>query len=191
MRVISVVFFGLAAAIIAGTGYGFGLPELGVVGVFLAALSLVGLAGIRSELYHVLLVLFAAAACAMGLFRLPPLLCAAAMAAAIIGWDTGRIRPLLQGASVHDRRHFAFSYVARVVPVGVFALVLVFAAGRIRIPLSFGAGLALSFAALVLAALFLRALPRREKHPAEPVEDESVTSSQSVSGGDSPRRPSR
>ena len=85
-----------------------------------------------------------------------------ALAAALIGWDAGLIAPQVSSASTKDRRRFALGYTLRTLAVVCLGILLVAAAGTIRVSLTFSSGLGLSFAVLVLAAFFLQTLRRAE-----------------------------
>jgi len=160
MRIASLLSFMAGGVTLAAAGFAYGLPELGIVGLVLAALSPVVLGFGRMPLVHGLFALNALSAGAIGLFHLPPVLCAGVVAAALIGWDTHRGAPSVAKAPQGARRWFARTYAIRAAAVTGLGVLLVGAAGTVRIPLTFGTGLALSFAVLVLAALFLRSLRR-------------------------------
>jgi len=158
MRIASLLFFEIAAAILAGAGYRYGLTELATAGLCLGGLAAFAIVFLRPALLMALLGLFGVLVCVFGLFHMPPIFCAEALAAALIGWDTGRLAARNADASARDRLRFALTYALRTVGLVGIGILLVAAAGRIRLTLTFGSGLGLSFAVLVLAALFLRSL---------------------------------
>ena len=162
MKITSLLFFEIAAAALTAAGYSYGLPELATTSIFLGALSLLAFAFFRPAFVHATLGLYGIITGVFGLFHMPPLLCAGALAAALIGWDAGLIAPQVSGASAEDRRRFALGYALRTLAVVCLGILLVAAAGTIRVSLTFGSGLGLSFAVLVLAAFFLRTLRRAE-----------------------------
>ena len=162
MKITSLLFFEIAAATLAAAGYSYGLPELGTASVFLGALSLFAFAFFRPTFVHAVLGLYGIMTGVFGLFHMPPLLCAGALAAALIGWDAGLIAPQVWSASAQDRRRFALGYALRAVAPAAIGILLVAAAGMIRVSLTFSSGLGLSFVVLVLAALFLRTLRRAD-----------------------------
>jgi len=162
MKITSLLFFELAAAILTTAGYSYGLSELATASIFLGALAFLAFAFFKPAFAHATLGLYGIVTGAFGLFHMPPLLCAGALAAALIGWDAGLIAPQVSSASAEDRRRFALGYVLRTLAVVCLGILLVAAAGTIRVSLTFGSGLGLSFAVLVLAAFFLRTLRRAE-----------------------------
>jgi hypothetical protein len=162
MKVTSLLFFETTALVLASAGYAYGLHELAMASILLGALAAPALVFLGATFVHVTLGLFAALTAVFGLFRLPPLLCAGALAAALIGWDARLLAPQVSSASPEDRRRFAASYALRAGATSCLGLLLIWAAGSIHVSLTFGSGLVLSFAVLVLAALFLRTLRRVE-----------------------------
>jgi hypothetical protein len=162
MKITSLLFFEIAAATLTVTGYAYGLLELAAAGLFLGVLPLFALPSLRPGFVHAMLGFHAVVTGLFGLFHMPPLVCAGALGAAVIGWEAGLIAPRLSSASIEDRRRFALGYALRALTSICLGVLLVAAAGAVRIPLPFGAGLGLSFAALVLAALFLLSLRRIE-----------------------------
>jgi len=160
MRIASLSSFVAAGVTLAAAGFAYGLPELGIVGLILAALSPAAVALGRMPLVHGLFALDALSAGAIGLFRVPPVLCAAVLAAALVGWDTHRVGPSVATAPKDAQRRFARTYASRAAAVTGLGVLLVGVAGTVRIPLTFGTGLGLSLAVLLLAALFLRSLRR-------------------------------
>jgi membrane protein implicated in regulation of membrane protease activity len=158
MKTTSLLFFELAAATLTATAYAYGTPELAAASVLLGALSLLSLAFFRPAFVHAMLGLYAVVAGLFGLLHMPPLLCAGAVGAVVAGWDAGLIAPQLSRASAENRRHFALGYALRALVGICLGILLVAAAGAIQLSLTFGSGLGLSFAVLVLAALFLRSL---------------------------------
>jgi len=169
MRIASLLFFEIAAATLTATAYSYGLPELAATSIFLGVLSL--LVFFRPALVHPALGLYGIVAGVFGLFHMPPLLCAGALTAALLGWDAGLIAPQVSRASAEDRRRFALGYALRALALAAVGILLVAAAGTIRISLTFGAGLGLSFAVLVLAALFIRTFHRAEPPETDPRSD--------------------
>jgi len=166
MKIASVLFFELAAGTLAIAGYLYSLPELAIASILLGGLTALGLLFLRPAFGHAVFILYGALTAVFGLFRMPPILCAGALAAALIGWDARRIAPQVSAASLGDRRRFAIVYSLRAVALAGIGVLLVAAAGTIRISLTFGSGLGFSFAVLVLAALFLRVL-RRDRNSGE------------------------
>ena len=162
MRIASLLFFELAAAILTTAGYSYGLPELATASILLGALAFLAFAFFRPAFAHATLGLYGIITSLFGLFHIPPLLCAGALAAAVAGWDAGLIAPQVSNASAKDRRRFALGYVLRTLAVACLGILLVAVAGSIRVSLTFGSGLGLSFAVLVLGAFFLRTLRRPE-----------------------------
>jgi len=158
MRIASLLFFEIAAAVLAAAGYRYGLTELAAAGLCLGGLAAFAIVFLRPLLLTALLGLFGVLVGVFGLFHVPPLFCAGALGAALIGWDTGRLAARNADASARDRLRFALAYALRTVGLVGIGVLLVAAAGRIRLSLTFGSGLGLSFAVLVLAALFLRSL---------------------------------
>ncbi len=171
MKIASLLFFESAAGILGAAGFVHGLPEIGIAGLVVGGLGLLAFAVFRPAFVHAMLGFYAVVAGVTGLFHLPPLLCASAVAAALIGWDAGLTAPRVSRASTGVRRRFALAYALRALPVAFLGVLLVAAAGRIHVPLTFGTGLGLSFAALALAALFLRALRRSETTSGDPRPD--------------------
>jgi predicted lysophospholipase L1 biosynthesis ABC-type transport system permease subunit len=160
MRIASLLFFEIAAATLTATGYSHGLPELATTSIFLGVLAF--FAFFRPAFVHATLGLYGILTGVFGLFHMPPLLCAGALTAALLGWDAGLIAPQVSRASAEDRRRFALVYTLRALALAAIGILLVAAAGTMRISLTFGSGLGLSFAVLVLAALFIRTLHRAE-----------------------------
>jgi len=158
MRLSSLLFFEISSAVLATGGAVHGLPELSIVAVVLAGLAVAMFALGPPLLAHVMLGLYGITVCLFGLFRFPPLLCAGALAAALIGWDAALAAPSVARASPDDRRRFAIAYTLRSAALVAVGILLVAAAGTIRVSLTFGTGFGLSFVVLVLAALFLRTL---------------------------------
>jgi hypothetical protein len=186
MKITSLLFFVIAAATLTSTGYAYGFPELAAAGIFLGVLPFFAFSFLGPASVHAMLGLYGLVTGLFGLFHMPPLLCAGALGAAVIGWDAGLIAPALSSASAEDRRRFALGYAPRALASTCLGVLLVAAAGAIRVTLPFGAGLGLSFAVLILAALFLRSLRRIE------ASDSGERSGQNeVGGGRFSRRPPR
>jgi len=165
MKIVSLLFFQTATALFAVAGYAFGLPELAAVGFVLGALSVAAfVAAERPFLYHALFGLYGALTGVYALLHMPTWACAGALASALIGWDAAQTAPRVAAAPPESRIRFAVSYTLRSAALGALGVVLVLAAGWIRISLTFGTGLALSFAAFLLATWFLRGLSHREKN---------------------------
>ena len=162
MKITSLLFFEIAATILTTAGYAYGLPELAAASIFLGALAFLAFSFFKPAFVHATLGLYGITTGMFGLFHMPPLLCAGALAAALIGWDAGLIAPQVSSASAEDRRRFALGYTLRTFAVACLGILLVAAAGTIRVALTFGSGLGLSFAVLVLAAFFLRTFRRVE-----------------------------
>jgi hypothetical protein len=160
MRIASLLFFEIAAAILAAAGYQHGLTELAAAGLGLGGLAVLAIVFFRPAWPTAMIGLFGVLVGAAGLFHVPPLFCAGALAAALVGWDVGRLAPRVADASPRDRGRFALAYALRAAGLVGIGVLLVAAAGRVRVSLTFGSGLGLSFAVLVLAALFLRSLRR-------------------------------
>ncbi len=160
MRIASLLFFETAAAILAAAGFRYGLTELAAAGLCLGGFAVFAIAFLRPALLTALFGLFSVLVGVFGLFHVPPLFCAGALAAALIGWDTGRLASRGVDASARDRFRFALAYALRAAGLVGIGVLLVAAAGTIRLSLTFGSGLGLSLAVLVLAALFLRSLRR-------------------------------
>jgi hypothetical protein len=160
LKITSLLFFEIAAATLTAAGYSYGLPELATTSVFLGALTLLAFAFFRPASVHGTLGLYSIITSVFGLFHMPPLLCAGTLAAALIGWDAGLIALQISSASAEDRRRFALGYTLRALALAAIGILLVAAAGTIRVSLTFGSGLGLSLVVLVLAALFLRTLRR-------------------------------
>ena len=162
MKITSLLFLEIATATLTATGYLYGLPELATASIFLGALALLAFVLFKPAFLHATLGLYGIIVGVFGLFNMPPLLCAGALAAALIGWDAGLIAPQVSSASAEDRRRFALGYALRTLAVVCLGILLVAATGTVRVSLTFGSGLGLSFAVLVLAALFLRTLRRAQ-----------------------------
>ncbi len=162
MRIASLLFFEIAAAILAAAGYRYGLTELATAGLCLGGVAVIVIVFLRPALLTALLGLFGVLVGVFGLFHMPPLFCAGALAAALIGWDTGRLASHDADASARDRFRFALAYALRTAGLVGIGVLLVAAAGTVRLSLTFGSGLGLSFAVLLLAALFLRSLRHAE-----------------------------
>lgn len=174
----SVVLLEIGAAILAATGYVYGITELGIAGILLAVVSLLPLfpfAASRPRLFDLLLAIHSGLVAAFALLHRPPILCASALAAAVVGWDVGRTAQLLADADPVDRRRFAASYTVRALAIGGLGIALVAMMQIVRVRLTFGSGLALSLAILVLGTLLLRALHRNgpTKEQKEQEEDPS------------------
>jgi hypothetical protein len=162
MSIVSLLFFEIATAVLASAGAAFGLPEFMIGALVLGALAVPTLLFGGSALLHVLFGLYAAAAGLFGLFRIPPLFCAGALAAALVAWDAARVASRVDAAAPPERIRFAVTYAFRSAALAGLGVLLVFTTGAIRVRLTFGSGLALSIAALVLAALFLGTLRRAQ-----------------------------
>jgi len=160
MKVASLLFFEMATAILAAAGFTYGLPELAIAGLGLGGVALFVVVFHRATLVNAMLALYSIATCVFGLLHMPPLFCAGAMAAALIGWDTGLLVPLVSSASASDRLRFAVGYTLRASILAGIGVLLVAAARLVRVPLTFGSGVGLSLAVFLLAAFFLRALRR-------------------------------
>ncbi|GEM_PF-5935456 len=164
MRIGSLLLFEIAATILTTVAFLDGFVELGVSGIFLGTMALLSFFEPHPSFVNVLLGLYAIATGAFAVFRMPPLLCAAAFAAALVGWDAGRTAPHTAGAPRSHRRRFAFSYMLRATAAACLGLLLIAAAQSARIPMSFGLGLSLSLVGLILGALLLRLIRRHGEH---------------------------
>ena len=167
MRVVSLVFFEIATVILAVAGALVGLSEFAIASLVLGALPVATFVLGTSALTHATFGLYAAAVAVFGLFHMPSLVCAGAIATALVGWDAALTAPRVADAASADDIRFALRYTARSASLAAIGVLLVYAAGAIRIRLTFGFGLGLSVAVLVLAALFLRSLRRTEAHESE------------------------
>ncbi len=164
MRIASLCFFGIATALLAMGGAVYGLFELTLASLVLGGMAVFAFAFGRPILVHALFGLYGVTTALFGLFRVPPLLCAAALAAALVGWDAALVAPRIADAPPEARGRFALRYALRSTGLAVAGVLLVLAAGTIHVALTFGSGLALSLAVLVVAALFLRILRRTGAH---------------------------
>jgi len=160
MKVASLLFFEIAAATLAVAGYLHGFPELAIAGLGLGGVALFVVVFHRTTLVNAMLALYSIVTCVFGLLHMPPLFCAGAMAAALIGWDIGLLVPLVSSASTADRLWFAVGYTLRAAVLTGIGVLLVAVARLVRVPLTFGSGVGLSLAVFLLAAFFLRALRR-------------------------------
>lgn len=165
MKVASLAFFEIATAILAVAGYVHDLPELAIASLCLGGLTLLAVIFLRTTLINTMLGLYAIVTGVFGLFHMPSLFCAGALAAALVGWDAGLLAPQVTSASAQDRSRFAIGYTLRASVLAGVGVLLVAAARVVRVSLTFGSGIVLSLAVFLLAALFLRtlrqALPER------------------------------
>ena len=167
MRVVSLVFFEIATVILAVSGAAVGMSEFAIAALVLGAVPVATFVFGTPALTHATFGLYSAAVAVFGLFHMPPLVCAGALAAALVGWDAALTAARVADAAATESVRFALRYTARSAALAAIGVLLVFAAGTIRIRLTFGFGLALSLAVLVLATLFLGSLHRSAKREAD------------------------
>jgi len=191
MRVASLLFFEIATAILAVGGFAHGLPELAIAGLGLGAVALVVAVFHRTTLVNAMLALYSIVICVFGLFHISPLFCAGAMAAALVGWDAGLLVLLVSSASREDRLRFSLPYTLRAASLAGIGILLVAAAGAVRVSLTFGSGVGLSLAVLLLAAFFLRTLRHALPDRAVSSGGEPTATVNETSGENPSRRPTR
>lgn len=191
MKVASVFFFEIATAILAVAGSLHDLPELAIAGLCIGVLALLAVVFYTTTLVNAMLALYSITTCVFGLFHMPPLFCAGAMAAALIGWDAGLLVSLVSRASAKDRLRFAIGYTLRAAVMAGIGVVLVAAARMVRVPLTFGSGVGLSLAVFLLAAFFLRSLRHALPERGASSSDKQSTAVNETGGEKASRRPPR
>jgi len=174
MNAVSAFFFALSAAALAGGAVSLALPELAAVGLAVGTLSVATFPLRRPAVSHLLLLIHGLVAASLAMLHAPALLCAASAAAALVGWDARLIAPRIASAVPRDRRRFAVQYAGRSLVLAGLPVLLVAAAALLHLPLTFGSGLGLSIAVLLLGIAFLRAFRSTYVSDASPPPDDPL-----------------